>query len=72
MAKTYNIEITEDERKVLHYACGVLSVRTQEGIKKNIDKNGKAKKGSGSYVKGAKVRHDISTKLEKFFAELKK
>lgn len=70
--KTYKIEISEDERKLLHYACGVLSVRTAEGIKNNTGKNGKAKKGSGKYVEGAKKRHELATKLETFFNELKK
>lgn len=72
MAKIYKIEITEDERKVLHYACGILSVRTNEGIKSHTGKNGKAKKGYGLYVEGAKKRHELATKLETFFNELKK
>lgn len=69
--KTYKIEISEDERKFLIFACGAASIRAEQSIKK-MTKNGRAKKGYSLALKDAKNRENIGTKLETFFIELKK
>lgn len=69
--KTYKIEISEDERKFLVFACGAASFRSEKSIKE-LSKNGRAKKGYSLALKDAKNRENMGTKLETFFIELKK